>query len=268
LSILFHHYTFAGLALAGTYAAAIAIVWLVYRSRASAAIGRFRGMSPPFLSVIGVIFALNLAFLANDTWNAHDRALAAIHQEAGALRALKVEATALRPAVGAPIAEGVELYARLVMTEEWAMLARRGSSEAAERALDRLLMAIAAVGDGGTDGLKLSMLQAVQSIYATRGTRIGLSQTHVNPLKWLGVAFLGLLTLVAIVMVHADLPRAGVLTVMIFATAAAPTAAIVLIQGNPYQPPNSVSAAPLNDLLRGDLAGGGKSSGESHSSGP
>jgi len=33
--------------------------------------------------------------------------------------------------------------------------------------------------------------------------------------------------------------------IMLFALAAAPTAAIVLVQGNPFQQPSSVSPAPI-----------------------
>ena len=37
-----------------------------------------------------------------------------------------------------------------------------------------------------------------------RDQRVALSQTHVNPLKWLGMAFLGLLTLLSIAVVHVE----------------------------------------------------------------
>ena len=68
---------------------------------------------------------------------------------------------------------------------------------------------------------------------------------HVNPLKWLGMAFLGLLTLLSIAVVHAGQPRAASVSIILFALSAAPTAAIVLIQGNPFQMPSSVSPAPI-----------------------
>ena len=78
-----------------------------------------------------------------------------------------------------------------------------------------------------------------------RDLRVALSQTHVNPLKWLGMAFLGLLMMISIVMVHVDQARAELLAVLLFAAAAAPTAAIVLVQGNPFQQPTAVTSAPI-----------------------
>jgi hypothetical protein len=38
---------------------------------------------------------------------------------------------------------------------------------------------------------------------------------------------------------------------MLFALAAAPTAAIVLVQGNPFQEPSSVSPAPIAAAMLG-----------------
>ena len=42
-----------------------------------------------------------------------------------------------------------------------------------------------------------------------RDQRIALSQMHVNPLKWMGMAFLGLLTLISIAVVHVEHLRAA-----------------------------------------------------------
>jgi len=49
--------------------------------------------------------------------------------------------------------------------------------------------------------------------------------------------------------VHVELPRAQFLAVLLFATAAAPSAAIILIHGNPFQHPFAVSPAPIADLV-------------------
>jgi len=82
-----------------------------------------------------------------------------------------------------------------------------------------------------------------------RETRISLSQTHVNPLKWAGMAVLGFLTMVSVAVVHVGAPRAMRVAVAIFALASAPTAVIVLVHGNPFQPPAAISPAPLAAIL-------------------
>ena len=87
------------------------------------------------------------------------------------------------------------------------------------------------------------------TLRASRDQRIGLSQTHVNPLKWLGMAFVGFLTLLAVWVAHADNAKAALVAIVLFACAAAPTSVIVLIHGNPFQPPSAVSPAPIVEAL-------------------
>ena len=94
------------------------------------------------------------------------------------------------------------------------------------------------------------MIEEVVSVREARARRLALAQTHVDPLKWLGMAFLGFLTLVSVAMAHLERPRAAFAAVLLFALAAAPTAAIVLIQGNPFQQPSSVTAAPITAVAK------------------
>ncbi len=248
----YDQYYLAAVVMLGTYGAAFALLWLAQRSRYAAFIKTFRGIAQNFLTVINVIFALNLAFLANDTWDARDRALDTVYQESGSLRNILDLAEALPAPARSNVSEAVHAYARLSATSEWPSLARRESSEALSRQLDALLALVSAgaVTAAANPGVASQMLQQTIDIRGTREVRIALSQTHVNPLKWLGMAFLGFLTLISIAMVHVDAPRAQLLAVLLFATAAAPSAAIILIHGNPFQNPFAVSPAPIADIVK------------------
>ena len=84
----YDQYYLALIVVIGTIPAVIFLLWLTQRSRYAKSIHSYRGIVPNFLSVMGVLFALNLAFLANDTWSAHDRARHAVFQEAGSLRSI------------------------------------------------------------------------------------------------------------------------------------------------------------------------------------
>jgi uncharacterized protein YbaA (DUF1428 family) len=247
----YDHYLLAGLAVSGSFLAAGFLLWLTRRSRYATAIAAFRGVAPNFLSVIGVLFALNLVFLANDTWHAQDRALDAVSQEVGSLRSILALAEDLPEPARSNVERSVGKYLDLTVASEWRLLAHRRSSRAASDELDSLLRLlssdeVAAVAKKSAHAL---MLQQAIQIRSMRDVRIALSQTHVNPLKWMGMAFLGFLTMVSIAMVHVEKARAELLAVLLFATAAAPTAAIVLVQGNPFQHPTAVSADPFSALL-------------------
>jgi len=251
--VSYDHYLLAAFALFGTLGAAALMLFLAHKSRFAALISSYRGLSPPFVNVVGVLFALTLAFLANDTWNAHDRAVNAVYHEAGALRSIQALAAPLPASQQQAVDQAVRRYADSTVRQEWPLLAHRQSSPETAQTMAALLETLARseVAAALAPAIHAEMLRQAVVARDARESRIALSKTHVNPLKWLGMAFLGLLTMISIAMVYVDQPKAEILAVALFAAAAAPTAAIVLIQGNPFQPPSAVSAAPIAGLAGG-----------------
>lgn len=247
----YDHYLLAAIALFGTLGACAVGFWLGH-SRFAATIRAWRGLSPPFVNVIGVLFALTLAFLANDTWNAHDRATNAVFQEAGALRSIQALSRHLPDATRTRVDEALQRYVRLSVEDEWPRLADRHGSPETSEALAALLEVLS--GSEVARALHATshaqVLEQAINIRTAREQRMALSQTHVNPLKWLGMAFLGLVTMISISMVYVDTPKAELLAVLLFAIAAGPTAAIVLVQGNPYLEPSAVKPTPLAELIK------------------
>lgn len=252
----YDHYGLALVAVLGTLVAVLAIHWFAQHSRWAGWVRSLEGVAPPFINIVGVLFALTLAFLANDTWSAHDRAMSAVYREADALRSIAALADALPPPLAERVRGTVADYAR-ASAAEWPELAQRRESAELAREADRLLTVLAAreieVAVGGT--LQALMLHKAAEARADHDQRVALSKTHVNPLKWAGMAFLGFLTLLSVAAVHVDRPRAAMVGVILFALAAAPTAAIVLVQGNPFQQPTAVTAAPISAIVAG-VAGG------------
>lgn len=248
----YDHYLFAGAALIGTFLAAAAILVALNRPALRGTTTQYAGVVPPFINVLGVLFGLTLAFLANDTWNAHDRALAAVNREADALRSIVILSSHLPDAQRSAVRALAIGYARTAASE-WPLLSRREQSPQAARAADALLAGVTspAIVAASSAGVASAQTNLALTIRDGRETRLALSQTHVNPLKWLGMAFLGFLTMVSVAVVHVGSPRAMAAAVLIFALASGPTALIVLIHGNPFQPPAAVTAAPLETFAAG-----------------
>lgn len=248
----YDHYAYALGAVLGTFLAVAAIHWLMRRSPWRHWVRSLHGVVPPFINIIGVLFGLTLAFLANDTWNAHERATNAVYSEADALRSLGVLGSRLDGPLRDELLAALDRYAASRVAE-WPLLARRSASAAVSRDADQLLVLVGsrAMAQAAGNNVQALMLRKVSDIHDARDLCIGLSQTHINPLKWLGMAFLGLLTLLSVAAVHVDNPRAALVAIVLFALAAAPTAAIVLVQGNPFQQPSAISPAPLVQALGG-----------------
>jgi len=250
----YDHFGFALVAMVGTLVASAGLVAFMHDARRAAWLASLDGVAPPFINIIGVLFALTLAFLANDTWSAHDRAVTAVYREADSLQAIVSLARGLDAPARARVDGGVSAYARAAVETEWPLLARRQQSPAAAAALDGLLALVAApeVGAALGEAVHGQMLREVIEVRRNRDQRIGLSQTHVNPLKWLGMAFLGFVTMLSVAVVHVCRPRAALAAILLFALAAAPTAAIVLVQGNPFQQPTTVSPGAIAALIGKD----------------
>lgn len=242
----YDHYGLALLAVLGTGLAVAAIQGFIQGSRWAGWARSLQGVAPPFINIIGVLFGLTLAFLANDTWSAHDRAMNAVYREADGLRSIAALTAGLPDPLRDRLQAAIARYAR-ASSAEWPQLAQRRESTQVQAEADGLLALlatpeVAAVAGGNVQAL---MLRKASEIRGDRDLRVALSKTHVNPLKWLGMAFLGFLTLVSVAAVHVERPRAAFVAVLLFALAAAPTAAIVLVQGNPFQHPSAVTPAPI-----------------------
>jgi hypothetical protein len=242
----YDHYGYALIAVVGTFAAVIAIQWLIQGSRWASWARSLQGVAPPFINIIGVLFGLTIAFLANDTWSAHDRATKAVYKEADALHSMAVLSETLNGSLKGRLREALASYA-VTSANEWPLLAQRTTSPQVVERADALLILLASSEFEKAAGVNVQalLLRKAGEIRDERDQRVALSQTHVNPLKWLGMGFLGLLTLLSIAVVHVDRPRAALVATVLFALAAAPTAAIVLIQGNPFQHPTDVTPAPI-----------------------
>lgn len=242
----YDQYGYAAAAVLGTFAAVAGIHGFLQSRRWGEWARSLQGVAPPFINIVGVLFGLTLAFLANDTWSAHDRAMRSVYKEADALHSLAALSGALPAEEQAALRRALTAYAT-ASADEWPALAQRAENPDVVQRADALLLLLARPSVEKAVGLNVQamMLARAAEVRDEHHQRVALSRTHVNPLKWCGMAFLGLLTLLSVAVVHVDKPRAALVSILLFALAAAPTAAIVLIQGNPFQPPTAVTAEPI-----------------------
>ncbi len=246
----YEHYGYAALAVLGTLAAVWLVALIGRHPRWRAWLAPYEGVVPPFINVNAMLFGLTLAFIANDTWSSRDRAMDAVFREADALRSLIVLAEGLPDPQGPALVAAIGDYGRANAAEFTALRARAMHPPAAQAAdaLLRLAADPTLAGVAG-DAVHGTILGKVVQLRDDRDLRVSLSRTHLNPLKWLGMAALGFLTILSIAAVHLTHLRAGMLAIVLFALAAAPSAAIVLVQGNPFQEPAAISPDPILEAV-------------------
>ncbi len=62
----YDHFGLAAIVLAGTLVASWALSAFIFSEKNRAFLHSIKGVAPPFINIIGTLFALTLAFLAND----------------------------------------------------------------------------------------------------------------------------------------------------------------------------------------------------------
>jgi Na+/phosphate symporter len=78
--------------------------------------------------LIGVLFAVMLAFVFSEVWDQYNTAAQAISSECGALHGAAMLANVLPDKIGRPVDVAIETYAQKVITTEWPVMAEQRRS--------------------------------------------------------------------------------------------------------------------------------------------
>jgi hypothetical protein len=190
---------------------------------------------PAFVGVVATAWALSLGFAASDVWTLGARADQATANERSAISRLlgSFDASALNE-TGAYNA--VIDYAEAVKEVEWGALANRAADPRVDKAIQQIRVAIIRLARQGiADPIVAKTVQDFDELQDARNDRLAIGQSAVDESKWYLVLSLTLLTMAALAIVHADLPRAGRNALLIFALTAGVSMWILAINTNPYE---------------------------------
>ncbi|EJW10631.1 hypothetical protein A33M_4318 [Rhodovulum sp. PH10] len=228
----------------GTAAAVLA--WLAFRSPLGERIRRCSGVVAPFFSSVAVLFALLTGFLASDIAERNRQAWRSVNNEASAIASVNTlglaaasDTTALRAALQA--------YAETVLADEWPKMAEGLHSSRTGQALRALLRQAAdpAIARESGQAVHNTLLGAVMRIRDARADRLALASDRTNDVKWATVLILGLMTQIAIALVHLEKPRAHMAALTVFSLAAIVALGLIALQEQPFKGALRVSPAPL-----------------------
>jgi hypothetical protein len=184
-----------------------------------------------------VIFGLVVGFLAVQVWSDADRAQAAVDREASALRTVVLLSARFPGEPEDQMRALVRRHVRDVAEKEWPALAEQ---RATLRAIPVPLAAALELALGlvpKSEGEKVAqreMVAALENALDARRQRIILSESRLNPVKWVGVMVLAALTLLAIALVHSDNRLAAAIAMAIFASAVAASISTLAAQNRPF----------------------------------
>jgi hypothetical protein len=231
-------------------ATAALMAWIAFRSPAGAWIRSFTGVVAPFIATVGVLFSLLTGFLAGDIADRNRQAWRAVTGEASGIVMLNT-LTIAAAADMAAVRDQLRTYVETMLKDEWTTMGDGHRSVPTGTALRELLRRAAdpAIAREAGQTVHTSLLNAVTRIRDARADRLSLATDRTNDLKWLTVLMLGIVTQLAIALVHLDKPRAQVAALAVFTLGAIIALGLIALQEHPFTGHMRVSPAPLERAL-------------------
>lgn len=151
-----------------------------------------------FIAIVGVIYAVLLAFVVIVSWEQFRHAGDLVGQEAGALSSLYRESVAFPPEARERLQEHARYYAATVVTHEWPAMSRGEPGDpAVARALDRIAEDLAALPADTPVRQEYIAVEAERfsEVVPYRSQRLGLVDEGLPGVLWIALVFGALVTL-------------------------------------------------------------------------
>lgn len=231
-----------------TYAVAALVYTIVLTLARGDRLRDFKGVSPGLLPPLGIMFGLLVAFLAAQVWGDVDRANTAVNREASALRAVVLLSPSFPGEAGERLRQLVREQIYYATTVEWPAMARKEASlRMISTPLAQALQTTIALSPRGEGQLaaQREIVSALESALDARRQRILVSRSEVNWVKWMSLIVEGVITLIAIAMVHSDNRVSARIALGLFSTAIAVCILLLLSHDRPFTGQLSVKPAVL-----------------------
>ncbi len=228
---------------------ALLIFLMAAKGPLAPAIRRTTGVVGPYFNAVAVLFGLFAALLASDVWLKTNEAKRAVLAESHAVETLAYFARA--SGLEDTIVPLLKEYAKAASAEDPYTPNIGPAKNDTDKAYLELLTAITKVG-GIDASVRSGMLTTAHNLLRAHGTRLNLANDVTAPIKWAAMIVLGVLTQLALLLVHVDNPRAMRAAVGLFTVAFSFCLVIVAIFDAPFEMILADEpAASLREVLSG-----------------
>jgi hypothetical protein len=138
------------------------------------------------IAVIGVLYAVLLAFIAIATWESFSRASDLVENESDFAGGIYLDTQGLPPAKGQPIRDAIARYVTVVIKDEWPVQREGKTPDQGWKPLRDLNTAIATIQPQnlGEAVIQAELLKTWNNLYETRSSRLSATQGHVPGVVW------------------------------------------------------------------------------------
>lgn len=229
---------------------AVAIVWLCF-GPAGYSIRRFDGVVAPFFGAVSVLFALLTGFLASDVGDRNRQAARAVQAEAGELRNLFTLSVASATDMRA-IRTAWNVYVRADIADDWPAMENGAAAASVDNAYEELLREVSdpRIATEAGAAVHNALINATVRAGTARSDRLALAADRTSDIKWAIVLVLGVMTQIAVAVVHLQKRNAQIAALAVFSVAMVIALALIAMQERPFAGDVRIGVAPLQELLK------------------
>jgi Protein of unknown function (DUF4239) len=181
-----------GTVLVALFTAASCVGLLVFHRLVHVSVRRAHNDLAGFtIAVIGVLYAVLLAFIAIATWESFSRASDIVENESDYAGGIYLDTQGLPQAKGQPIRDAVAHYVSVVINDEWPIQRAGKTPYQGWKPLREINTAIATIHPQnlGEAVIEAELLRAWNELYEARSSRLSAVQGHVPGVVWWIVFF-------------------------------------------------------------------------------
>lgn len=204
------------------------------------------------IAVVGVVYAVTLAFIVIVTWEEFRAASVNVNAEAAALRGLYRDAGALPEPVASDMDRLVVDYAREVSAGEWAALDKGQSSQAAFDELGTMFSSLQSVHDlsPSQQTFLAAALERLNDVTQHRADRISAAEESTPSVLWAAIILGGIVTMGFALIFGVSNERLHYLMVGGFTAVLAIQVFVILTLSHPFSGDVKVTPAPFEHIVR------------------
>ncbi|MBV8402100.1 MAG: DUF4239 domain-containing protein [Acetobacteraceae bacterium] len=205
------------------------------------------------IAVVGVIYAVLLAFIAVAVWEDFGRAEGLVQTEANLVGNLYRDTVGLPEPLATDLRHDLFVYAETVVQDEWPALTEgRVDDEAGWQLLDRFHLALVRLQspDPAVLVLETEMIRNLNALYDARRGRFHAATHGLPPILWLNLIAGAAVTILFSFMFGVPNFLMHVVMVGMLAASIALVLALIILLDSPFRGQNHISAAPFERLVK------------------
>lgn len=230
----------------------IAVQAALRRTVPSIVAGEHNDVAGFLIAVVGVVYAVTLAFIVIVTWEEFREARDTVNVEAGALRSLYRDSQSLPEPSRTRMSDLTVRYAETVATDEWDAMDDGGSSGAAFELVGEMFATLGAVTTTTStqETFLADALVRLNDVAEDRADRITVAEEGPVSILWVAIILGGLITVGFALLFGVSDERLHYVMVGGFAAVLALQILVILVLSHPFSGNVTVAPEPFEHVVR------------------